>query len=222
LASEEHEAMILAFTSATAERTIAYDKETGLVLIIDMVITDAEKKPVQTSTIKYVGTRMAFPYWYGSNVTGLSTGTQLKYKAIYASSGASDEQTLDIKVLENNGSWATLERTSTSSDGAKSTTQVISSLSSGDVYVLWLPMDLLAGFKEGDILFEEDLTGSMVKAMGIVEDTVYGQVRKLLFTDNAVHTECTFSLKTGYMTSLYQKPLVSGIPEVIYSLQSIK
>lgn len=219
---EEYDAMFIAFESQTASRTAAYDKESGLLLAIEMTVTDAEGKPKEASTIEFLGTRLSFPSWYEENLTGLSTGTALSYKAVYRMAGTSEEQAMDLKVLENNGTWALIERTSISSKGERSSFQLLSSSASGDVYVLWLPIGLLEAMEEGDIAFEEDLTGSSVKVMGVAEDPEFGAVRKLLFIDNAVHTECAFSLKTGYMVRMHQLPIAEGIPEVEFTLSSVK
>ncbi len=219
---DEYDAMFIAFESQTASRTAAYDKESGLLLAIEMTVTDSEGKPKEGSTIEFLGTRLAFPAWYEEKLTGLSTGTTLSYKAIYRMGGISEEQGMVLKVIENNGTWALIERTSLSSKGEISSFQLLSSSASGDVYVLWLPIELLSDMKEGDTAFEEDLTGSSVKVMGIAEDPEFGAVRKLLFIDNAVHTECAFSLKTGYMVRMHQLPIAEGIPEVEFILSSVK
>ncbi len=219
---QEYDAMFIAFESQTASRTAAYDKESGLLLAIEMSVTDSEGKPKEGSTIEFLGTRLSFPAWYEENLTGLSTGTTLSYKAVYKMSGSTEEQGMVLKVIENNGTWALIERTSLSSKGELSSFQLLSSSASGDVYVLWLPVKLLGEMKEGDTAFEEDLTGSSVKVMGIAEDPDFGAVRKLLFIDNAVHTECAFSLKTGYMVRMHQLPIAKGIPEVEFTLSSVK
>ena len=219
---KEYDAMFIAFESQTASRTAAYDKESGLLLAIEMTVTDSEGKPKEGSTIEFLGVRLSFPAWYEENLTGLSTGTTLSYKAIYRMGDVSEEQGMVLKVLENNGTWALIERVSLSSKGELSSFQLLSSSASGDVYVIWLPTELLADMREGDIAFEEDLTGSLVKVMGIVEDPEFGEVRKLLFIDNAVHTECSFSLKTGYMVRMHQLPIAEGIPEVEFILSSVK
>lgn len=219
---EEYDAMFIAFESQTASRTAAYDKESGLLLAIEMMVTDTEGTPKEASTIEYLGTRLSFPAWYEENLTGLSTGTTLSYKAAYRMGGVSEEQGMELRVLENNGTWALIERTSISSKGERSTFQLLSSSASGDVYVLWLPTDLLSGMQEGEVVFEEDLTGSSVKVLGTAEDVDFGAVMKLLFIDNAVHTECAFSLKTGYMVRMHQLPIAEGIPEVEFTLSSVK
>lgn len=218
----EYDAMFIAFESQTASRTAAYDKESGLLLAIEMTVTDSEGKPKEGSTIEFLGTRLSFPAWYGENLTGLSTGTALSYNAEYRMGGATEAQAMTLKVLENNGTWALIERTSTSSKGDVSSFQLLSSSASGDVYILWLPTGLLRDMKEGDTVFEEDLTGSSVKVMGTAEDPEFGSVRKILFIDNAVHTECAFSLKTGYMVRMHQLPIAEGIPEVEFTLSSVK
>lgn len=222
LGGEKYDVAVFSFESSTAKRTMAYDRETGLLLLVDMVIFDSAGKDVSQTVITYLGMRFAFTPWYGLNVEGLSTDTQLSYKAVYITDGQAEEQSLDFKVLENNGSWAVLDRVYTSKSGVKRTGQIISATSAGDLNLLWLPTDLLLGLKEGEMLFEEDLTSSTVKAMGLTQDKDFGEVRSILFIDRAVQTECKYSVKTGYMVSLHQKPLVKDIPEVIFTLVSVK
>ncbi len=222
LGGQKYDVAVFSFESTTAKRTMAYDRETGMLLLVDMVLFNSTGKDTAQTVITYLGTRFAFTPWYGTNVEGLATDTKLTYKATYITSGTAEEQTLDFKVLENNGTWAVLEKVNTNPSGAKFTGQTISTTSGGDINLLWLPIDLLKGFKEGEILFEEDLTSSTVKAMGISQDKDFGEVRSILFLDRAVQTECRYSLKTGYMVSLHQKPLSEGIPEVIFSLVSVK
>ncbi len=213
---------VMSFESTTARRTMAFDKETGLLMIVDMVVYDSAGAETSQTTITYKGSRFVFAPWYGELVEGLSTDTLLSYKAVYITDSVTEEQNLDFKVAENNGSWAILDKTNTAASGLTNTSQVICSSSSGDIYVLWIPTGLLSGFSEGEVLFEEDLTSSTVKAMGLSEDQTYGTVRTILFYDKAVQVECKFSTSTGYMVSLHQKPLTSGIPEVVFTLLSVK
>jgi len=213
---------VISFESTSARRTMAFDKETGLLMIVDMVIFDGAGAETAQTTITYKGSRFVFAPWYGERVEGLSTDTVLSYKTVYITEKEIEEQELAFKVTENNGSWALLEKKHTAASGSTNSIQVISSSSSGDIYVLWIPVGLLSGFSEGEVLFDEDLTSSTVKAMGLSEDPAFGAVRTILFYDRAVQIECTFSMTTGYMVSLHQKPLASGIPEVIYTLVSVK
>lgn len=222
LGGTKYDVAVFSFESSTAKRTMAYDRETGLLLLVDMVLFDKSGKDAAQTVITYLGTRFAFTPWYGVNVEGLATDTRLTYKATYISGGKAEDQALEFKVLENNGTWAVLEKVNTDPSGARFTGQTISTTSGGDINLLWLPTDLLKGFKDGEVLFQEDLTSSTVKAMGISQDKDFGEVRSILFIDRAVQTECRYSLKTGYMVSLHQKPLSQGIPEVFFTLVSVK
>ena len=176
----------------------------------------ARRRNGTTITHKGSRARLRALVWEGEGLHGYCAELQ----AVYITEKEIEEQELAFKVTENNGSWALLEKKHTAASGSTNSIQVISSSSSGDIYVLWIPVGLLSGFSEGEVLFDEDMTSSTVKAMGLSEDRLaqYG----ILFYDRAVQIECTFSMTTGYMVSLHQKPLASGIPEVIYTLVSVK
>jgi hypothetical protein len=217
-----YEAVLLGLESSTASRTIAFEEETGLLLLVDMRTMGSTGEDLTVTTIEYVGARQLFPPWEGLLIEGLATGSQLKYEGTYIGKDMIEKQTMDLKVTENNGSWAALERIDTFGDGTKRTTQTVSSFSSGDGYLFWLPTALLEALREGDTVFDDDLIISSVRAGGIVEDAVLGRVRSLIFVDRAAQTECIYSLKTGFMLSLHQKPIVEDVQEVIFKLISVR
>lgn len=217
-----YDAGVLSFESPTAERTMAFDKDTGLLLIVQMTVNDANGAILSKTEITYEGIRLSMPPWYGMNLEGLATDTLLTYKATYFAKGIPDQQKLVFKVAENNGAWVVLDRTFMPGEGEPSTTQIISASSTGDGFLPWLPTDLLGSFKEGQLLYEEDITGTTVTAMGIANDAAHGMVARIVFADRAAQIECRYSLATGYLVSLHQKPMADAVPEVIYELESVR
>ena len=90
---------------------------------------------------------------------------------------------------------------------------------STDGLMLWMPTEAFKYIDDGDIYFEEEEVGTIVKAGGIIEVAGFGATRLLHFKDGFFMADAYFSLEDGYMVKYYQYPTDQKPFEILLTLR---
>lgn len=200
-----------------------YGKEDGLLLLLEGYSYDEAGNYEGGSTVKFHKYEEYTAPWMDYGLTGLEEGISILYDMDVTWEDGSDASGVMTFVADQNfSSWAYMIQYLDSEElGSSEGDRIISEMST-DGLMLWMPTEAFKYIDDGDIYFEEEEVGTIVKAGGIIEVAGFGATRLLHFKDGFFMADAYFSLEDGYMVKYYQYPTDQKPFEILLTLKEIK